>query len=476
MVWWQVVLILLASAVMGILSGYMIYRLINYFGRKGRSFPKRRLFVNRRNKPRAEEVKLEATPGAEEHRQAIATVTQEPERKKEDKKALGMVPLFSGRAIMVLAIGLIVGIGLGLCYWAISPINANVRMGWPPIDVATIFEKQPDVYESKVKVSLIAPGASFQSLHNLQKQGEYYISRINNPHFWAFLSNEIAAQKAEYAHSATELEQMISARYDWNSGYPAFEIKVTSLDKDEAFFLVGFTTSTFQDYLITDERNIKLEEYQEAVEEMESVKAAVVEAENELAQLRLEATAYDINLDPSYIALKARVSALERALDALADEIALLYNTSATDEDDREPREEWEILAEMDDVSVALSEAKSELIVFEANETLNALEQSVVYSAAQSKVNKLRSQLNGLNQNVALLASSINSVAPEAAGFLKIEQPTQPTVVPQEKVRGRNAFMMGGIFGIGGAWLILNRKWLSKELLSLSKEKEEGES
>ena len=44
---------------------------------------------------------------------------------KERKPLIHMVPLFSWRTLIAVAIGLIVGAGLGIGYWIISPLLSS---------------------------------------------------------------------------------------------------------------------------------------------------------------------------------------------------------------------------------------------------------------------------------------------------------------------------------------------------------------
>jgi hypothetical protein len=453
MEWWQIVLILLGSAIIGILAGFVLARLIRRFaggrviGRRG-SKP----FIPSLDIPR-HEAALEV---GEQRQPANAAL-----REQEDRQKIGMVPLFSRRTITVLAIGLVIGVGLALAYWAVSPINLG--LGWPPIEV----EGHEQIYESKVRVGLMASGSSSQSLQNLRQQGEYYVSKMDTPHFWQFASEKIAADYPQYSRSAEELEQMVSIKYDWNSSYPAVEIRAISPYDDEAFFLASYTSQFFEEYLVADEKNRKEEEYAAKVAEMNSVHVAFVEANNELTQLRLESINYELEFDPEYVTLSKRVSSLEALLNSLADELSVLYaQRSDIYDEDGEKRQEWEILADMDRVSVALSSVKSELAVIEAQNSFENIEKSVVYYAAENRVKRLRNQYSSLVQEVTLLASNMNQ--PEEKAYFVREEPTLPVALAPARIRGRNAVMMGAVLGIGGAWVLLNRRWLTSGLLSYS--------
>ena len=44
--------------------------------------------------------------------------------------------------------------------------------------------------------------------------------------------------------------------------------------------------------------------------------------------------------------------------------------------------------------------------------------------------------------------------------------PTPADIVPVDKIRGRNALMMGAVVGVGGAWLGLNWRRLLRRMRS----------
>ncbi|MBE9502499.1 MAG: hypothetical protein IMY87_08745 [Chloroflexi bacterium] len=293
-----------------------------------------------------------------------------------------MVPFFSRRSITVLLLGVIVGALLGLGYWYISPIET--KMGWPPIS----FEAPPDQYESTMIIEVMPPGADYMYLKSLQREGEYYAAKMSSSSFLKFLSEtELGRQ---YYHTPEELAEMLRPRYEYGSDMPLMTLRVTSSDKNEAYYLAGVVPEVFKDYLAAQERDAQLKEYQNIVAEFDSVGEALVEARTErdrlaaLAGVDLSAVGplgldhLGLNLD--YVIADAEVRALERVLDNLTADL-VSYSTNGIDELD------------------------------------------------------VLSRLN-------------------------IGDPSDPTSVPPDKVRGRNALVMGAVFGLAIAWLGLNRKEL----------------
>jgi hypothetical protein len=57
-------------------------------------------------------------------------------------------------------------------------------------------------------------------------------------------------------------------------------------------------------------------------------------------------------------------------------------------------------------------------------------------------------------------------VEPSEIDYLVIGTPSDPVAVPPDRIRGRNAAMIGGICGLGVAWVAVNRKWIIRQLTS----------
>ena len=170
MEWWQIFLVILGAIAVGILGGILFSYLFKRF-LKGQ-------FVRKHDIASVfEEQKPEAASLVEEQKPRAASMIEEQKPgatlEVEDRKrkvGISMVPLFSGKSIAWLAIGLTVGVMLGLGYWAISPAIGEIRMGWPPIEIT---EGLQTLYESTVDIRIGRPGSAYIDVKTPQMQGEY---------------------------------------------------------------------------------------------------------------------------------------------------------------------------------------------------------------------------------------------------------------------------------------------------------------
>jgi hypothetical protein len=463
--WWQIILVVMGSIVAGILVGILVSYLINRF-LKERFVRKRKVdsLVEEQRQRFAslvEEQRHKIAPAAEEQRHEIASTVGEHRHKKD---VISMVPLFSLWSITALAIGLIVGAGLGLAYWAMSP---QLRIGWPPVMAADT--STPPLYKSTVDIRVINRGTSYVSLRDLKRWGEYYTAKMNSVPFLEFLSQKIAEEAPQYSHSVYDLPQLVRIRYDYKSEYPSIEIRATSNNDQEAFFLAGTTASALQEYLPTEEHDIQLQEHQDKLDEWKKVRASLLKAEEEVASLAPKDYAQNLELDPVYISLSAKIRALEVELDNRAQQLATFIAEGNTDD------EYIDAVKAMERASNALSQAKSELSAMKAKAIVEVTpEQKLAYMSAKTKADKLRSQLETLTKSLASWSAEEDAKALGGIAFYATGEPSVPTVIPPEKpVRGRNAVMMGAVLGIGGAWLVLNRKWLANGMPSSAAAQEE---
>jgi len=433
MEWWQIVLILLGSAVVGIGGGILLSRLINHFVRKRYIW------------------KREVMPVVEKQKREVASMVKE----QSSKKLINMVPLFSRKSITILVIGLAMGALLGMGYWAISPALAEMGTS---VQSSNIGQPEDGPYESTVDVRIMSRGTAYTSVKDLQRWGEYYAAKMSSLPFLEFLSQKVAEQAPQYTHSPEELAQMMRIRYDYKSDNPALEITAIGASAQEALFFTNFTSEVIDEYLLLEEHNLRSEEYQNKLEQKESIRVTLLQAQKELASLKLQ-NGYDLQLNSDYVTLNAKIQALEAELATRARDVATFIADGYTG------RDYLDALKAMGRTSSAVSKAKSEMSTLEAQATLDHLEESLAYSKAQTKVENLNKQLDDLDARLTFLA--MEDVSGSAMiSFHNIEEPSEPIPVPVERVRGRNALMMGAVFGMGGAWILLNRKWLANGMPS----------
>jgi hypothetical protein len=391
-------------------------------------------------------------------------VTQAVE-KSVRKPAARMVPLLSWRSILAMATGLIIGIGIALVYWIYSPsLSADsLPAGGSESEsgglagIMGVTEDYTGPFESSVTVQVVHPDSSYISLKDLQRMGEYYAAVANSLPFLRYISEQLTEQAPEYFHTVSELDQIIRTRYDWNDELPSIEIKVNVPSDQEALFLPTFVAEAFQSYLIAEENEKQMQEYQDTLEEIEIVRAALTEAQEELANLTLEGAPYGLNDDPVYIALKAQIASLEFRLGQMTAQQAVLVAGGSTVQDP----------IEIENISKALADAYRELAVMEAETAVEYTSENLDYKIAKAKVDTLNTELASLTEKLSLSLGENNNV-PEIANYLVLGSSTVPNPVLPERMRARNALIMGAIVGVGGALVILNFKWIAKGMPSSS--------
>ena len=73
----------------------------------------------------------------------------------------------------------------------------------------------------------------------------------------------------------------------------------------------------------------------------------------------------------------------------------------------------------------------------------------------------------------SLLGDSV--VLEEITEYLAMGNPSLPIPVLPERMRARNALVLGAVVGVGGAWILLNRRWLAKGMPSSNVDTSEGD-
>jgi hypothetical protein len=365
-----------------------------------------------------------------------------------------MVPILSRRFIIALAIGLIIGVGLGIGYWALNPIINDVTSTVSEIPAASASPDSP--HECTVSIQVVNPGASYMSIQDLRRRGEYYATKASTYPFFEFLSQELSEQAPDYYHTADELNEMILVRYNYNIDLPSIEARITGNSDKEALYLAGFMPHVFQNYLIEEEIEVQEEERQRVEVQIASTTEALLAAEEKLNTLELERAVDLLENDPNYIVLNAKIYALEAELNATATELSAIIVTGDTGENYETA------LSTLDELGEALSEARSQLAILEAQVTADSVSEDVEYLTVATTVNQLEWELANLNER---LASYMTEGAWEdVVDYLAIGDPSTPSPVLPEGMRGRNAAMIGGICGVGVAWVTINRKWIFKQL------------
>ncbi len=370
-----------------------------------------------------------------------------------------MVPIFRRRSIIILAVGLIIGAAAGLGYWAVSPVTLNVQAGWPLIRIEGVFDSPPAVYGSTVTVEPLGTGVAPTDRTTLNRRAQYWAYRLTSYSFYDFLGRELAEDVPEYAHTSEELAQMTRVRLMWGDVGTTIEIQATSQSAEESRFLATLIPQVFESYLIAEDQAMQEAQYQGSLQRFNTVKLALTEAQNELAALTSNGEAEHEDLDAAYRTAVAMIGALQIQLDNLASRLASFIAAGLGG------AEYQETLAQIERVSAALAEATKERDDLEVQMQVESGD--VDYAVASAKVRALAGQLNNL---AAVLTSPPTELDSEQAvsGLFMAREPSSPTPVPVDKVRGRNALMIGAVLGVCGAWLGLNFKGLVRRARSSS--------
>lgn len=390
---------------------------------------------------------------------------------KKGKSAPRMVPILSRRSVVVLTIGLIVGIFGGLAYWFISPsLNSTYSVSTAAQEDTTpvMWGNYKGPYESTVYVQIVNPGSSYTSLTDLRRTAEYYAAKANTFPFLDFLAEKLDESALEYSHTTTELDQMIFVDYDSNEDVPVIEIRTIGATMEETLYLTGFVPIVFKNFLADEEDKLRLQEYDLLVEDIGAVKQTLLDANQELAVYSLAGVVSNIENDSTYISLTAKVSALGAELNRQAGQLATLIAI------DDHSQASFDAVTAVEKTSVALAETKSELAILVAQRNMDYIGQNLDYQIARGRVDNLSQELASLTDSITSLLTGY-SAEPTAFEYMVIGTASAPT--PSiDRIRGRDAGVLGAIFGVGVAWVTLNFRWLVKGMPSSSfRRREEDE-
>jgi hypothetical protein len=464
MVWWQIVLILLGSIVIGVIGGFFLYHLIIV---RLVGLVRRRFIVNQYPRWRFPSKRKAASVAEQPGHELSSMVNEQEERKhevqsmamgKEDKEVARMVPLFSRRSIVFLIIGFIVGSCLGIGYWAISPIKVGFSEEWPPIRVTGLTEPRPTVYESRVTIGVTGWWERPSEREKLESFGEVCGMTLNSLVFMEHLSQKLVEAGSQYQRSPEELQRMVKASYRYGEHH--IRVLVTSYDPEESAAVADLIAGVFIPYM--DERvDVMFDDrYQSIVKKMDLISADLVQAEKELVALAppSDGTAEDPTLDPDYLVLQAQEAVLSDRLRELVSTLVLL------DDDDAVDRHKYfNITHEMDEVSQELAETRVKMDAFDLQSDDEGLKMTPAYLTITAKQYALDRQRKTLiNSLIALTSQYLEEV--DLLGSLKIGSASAAASLPPDRIRGRYAVILGSLVGLGGAWLVLNFRALVHQI------------
>jgi hypothetical protein len=287
--------------------------------------------------------------------------------------------------------------------------------------------------------------------------GEYYSAKANTLPFLQFLSQQLAKEGPQYSYTTDQLEQMTRIRYDYSSDVPSLEIQVTGNSNQEAAFLASSVPNVFLDFLVAEEEQLRQEEYQVTLTEIEATKTSLVEAQEKVGDMELQAVAEDLNGNPDYLTLNATVAALNLQLGRQAADLASIIALGDTGQAYTDNLSAFQRTAE------ALAKAQKDLATLKATTSINRLAENMEYQISKGEVDNLSRDLASLSDKLFSLSDARVSSS-QVVDYLVVGTPTLPVAVPPERTRLRNLLVLGAVIGVAGAWLGLNFKWLTRRL------------
>ena len=384
-----------------------------------------------------------------------------------------MVPLFSRRSIVVLSIGLIVGILGGLGFWYISPLHFKAE--WPPVSVRAA----PTLYASTVIIEPVAKGADYTSTKTYQREAEYWAYKLASSPFFIFLSGQLAKDSPTYAHTPDELAQMVNVKVKYGDVMTVVQIKVSSESKDEASYLAGGMPNYLRAQLISEEMDQASTEYQNTLLSIQDKQAELAKVNAELDILSIHTTAPptdgvaatdgiadDQSGEADLAVAKATVQALNSQLGTLTAQLASLIAGNSTGEEYQATKTQIEM------VSIALTEARANQAAIEAQSQSSSV--STAYTIASAKASGLSKEIDALARSLSSLPTQV-TVQNEVQGLFYAQSASDATTVPTDKIRGRNAILMGAVVGLCVAWLGLNFRGLVRQVGSSGRKEDSDE-
>ncbi len=362
------------------------------------------------------------------------------ERKR--KPEARVAPFFSWRSILILDLGLILGAVLGFGYYEARPyISPDTVLNW----------------RSEVQIQVINLTTGYIDPSTIENRTKYYIVKTQSLPFLEFLSQKTGEEEPRYLHTANELAGMISLEYDTSTTnlVTNYKIAVTTTSAEETAFFIVRIPGIFIDYLVAEESNKQQQQYQDTLKAIETTKAALLDAQQELNAIAPDGIDSSLENNPTYVMLTAKIKALQAQLDKLTPGLADII-AQGTDTNDEFANS---LVAAIEKTSAALVEAQKELAILEMQSTENSSSLSLDYKLAQDKVENLSKQLTSLNEKRdSLLVSSVD--ASTITDYLVIGNPSVPG--PPSSLKLNTTILVGALIGIIIAWVVLNFRWFTK--------------
>jgi hypothetical protein len=355
----------------------------------------------------------------------------------EEREELAEVvpPVLSWRSIRGMAIGMVVGVVLGVGYY-----NAGLY----------VFPAGK-LWTSDVQMQVRYPDFStYVDPSAIQNTMQYYVLETRSPAFMEFLSQRIAQEQPLYAHTAGELGKMLTLTYNNLSGATVtnYFITVTSSSADETSFLSARIPDVFRDYLVSREANRQQQEMDSTMKAIRTTEAALVDAQRQLAE-KAAALASSLEHSPDYVLLKAKVETLKAKL----DELTPLMNGALAQQPGATTVNITALVTAVDQTNLALVQAQKELAAVETRFASASSVEGVDYQLTRDYAENLKQQLTTLTEKRAAILSGGDGV-PKVDSSFAAGTPTTPARPLALTLTA--CVLLGGVAGIVVAWFIVN--------------------
>jgi exonuclease VII small subunit len=249
--------------------------------------------------------------------------------------------------------------------------------------------------------------------------------------------------------------RMITPRIRYTETVTRVEIRVLGQTEEEAIWLAGVMPGLFQNFLIEEELALRLGEYETDLTNSKVVENDLVDARRHLALLPYGGNSTYGDLQASRFEIEAIITALEEQAAIVAGELASITAEGLTGTYEYE-----RTLSQLRRLTQKLAEARIELD--RVNAELQGGNANAEHAVAYARVRMLSEQLDAISERLAS-PPTVEGVEAHLQDLFLAYDPSLPIMVT-EKMRGRNALMIGAVLGVGVAWLGLNRKGLLERL------------
>jgi hypothetical protein len=333
-------------------------------------------------------------------------------------KKVSMIPLLSWRTVFILGFGLIAGVLIALAYWLFSPTITGSANPNGTDNTTTgllgILGMVPDgPYQSQVNIQVVSPGSEYTPLSTLQQRAEYYSAKSLSLPFFEYLSEQLSQQMPGYSANVDKLGKVISSSYNSRSELPVIKISVTAPTESEAAALAELVPKDFNAYLISEEKDKQHKNYVATLSAIDTVKTALYQAQQELNTLKQNNLA---DTNPDIIILKAKVDALQQALNTQISQISI-KNIADIQADYNNTQEQMTL------VIAKIEDAKHQLTTFQTSNSTSNVTDDAPRIFLDSKVRALQAELD--RAMATMVANSNNSTADYAISLQTVQTTSQ---------------------------------------------------